>query len=774
MRVQNKNARIDIRNLQMARLKPVDRSVVSGNLFAWLNKRAKPLHEFKDSNELFKADIDLINDYKSERMRLFLFSINSEPLSSKDDFEVFLEKIGLYHSSKAGLSDAALGHEFIKLRFEAYKELSDSLKPQAPLNSDIEPPANSTEAHEELSEVNDMHRNIFESISQENTEMTQSEVPQALEDKPLDVSEPNNLELVHEASNQSFDNVERVLFPPLELLKKAIKDKQEKYNQLIAEHKVAYAELMDVYKLQAAAEKNIRSFDDEKTPYLFSKQKIPDDLKEKLAKAHEVSLDAERLRVQKAQAFFKIQYKLSSLIESKILKKRKITPDEKSRLKQFCSAESSELKKKYKSLDKIHDKFTALSKGLRKEIKDGVLEVSIVEEALNKIDNKDFDGLEKILPKEFEISDGNETYKVKTKKWLSAIKKAQSELNCVKTELLEISPEVQVVAERELYDEMQVKIRKNNNLINESECGKKTITPKFKEALEDDNLDFSRWQSLSGQRYYKLKVENLSFKVEEYEPQRIVLGLLLGEFQKINIQTNPLDNIRQVLNLFYAQVRKCGEEIPNQSISGIFHSPYTAITRATRNTGGVIFARKDNWILRTTLNSVMNLLENPDKSFKFRISCRVIASPEMLEELDKLTKEHDFLYKVPSSVDAWNREDPLTIYLSKELSFEKIVHIASKLEPYVYSGNDLAMLGEEIKAGDGYVFKGIKILETPSLFEVADVVSASYKIDKDLGKAVSEYFNVEEINGRVSYSSSPGKLEAVKMLINSLMTGKFF
>jgi hypothetical protein len=219
----------------------------------------------------------------------------------------------------------------------------------------------------------------------------------------------------------------------------------------------------------------------------------------------------------------------------------------------------------------------------------------------------------------------------------------------------------------------------------------------------------------------------------------------------------------------YADIRRLGRPIPNASLQGIEHNPFTTALVSQEEGDGVVALPRENgpWQYRLPEEILAEVLSGKSMG-QYRVSVRSVASPQAIEALDKLAKQYKFAYKVPVHEKHWQRTDPVTIYMKQPLTRMEQQAVASAMQPFIFEGDDEALMGEPILNSQKQPYAGVRTNKTPSLLEMANIVQEAYQIDPTLGKGVQAYFNIEAVWPEVLSQTSPGKVAAARQLLSIL------
>lgn len=217
-----------------------------------------------------------------------------------------------------------------------------------------------------------------------------------------------------------------------------------------------------------------------------------------------------------------------------------------------------------------------------------------------------------------------------------------------------------------------------------------------------------------------------------------------------NILTNPsAGGFNNILQQFYNGIRLASYDKSNVQI-GI--EDYTSEVNNT-----IQEVRDENgWHYRIPFGA------STGKS-QFRISLNVKGSKELIDILDKLSKDYGIYYKTPTSSMEWlDRHDPVTIYITNtnltEAQMQELKdRVVRETEPHIRSNNGFGLYGENIS-------EGVEFGEEATENNALELIKEAEGTDPILAEGVKQFLTSR--NGKIK--GSVGQQMAVRQLLDMI------
>lgn len=724
--------------------------VKAGRFFSWARSQITQ-EECLDFNKILTRVNEEFQKYLELRIQHHIQTKEPSPISPSDVDEIILE----YLNSKDYQNDLNQLNYTIEHFFGVLNNNQKSNLTSTP-SDNVE-----TNGNEQTLKANDLGREIVqpnptvETIAPEELEVTSKKGNTPVIHKQTEGTRASKRKSLpkHQAEPVTL------IFPPVIFLRKIQDDKAKR----ISDHENALHQLQKADEIIAQAEKVVRSFDSKKEPYVMRFEAIPEELLTELNQANDAICEANNLRTQAAQAYHRRRGVVLQDIADSVSIRDSVRPLEKGERQRGSYSTTSDraVMDKQAELDNAMLRRDMFTMQLMEIVEVSHIDHETTKTLLSKLYNRDFDNLEKILPVDLEDSDGKPVTKREIKARLKELRGVHEEIVRAEKDI-SVKPKtlVKLARDRALEASDKVAERKKQYKMDQGKVRKNV----FKQLLGEYGVAVSEYNYATS-RYYRTLIENTSVDSAKFTLQREALEDLVSELQK-DLETNKLDVLKSLLGVSYRDVRMIGQCNPTKSLTGKVHDPMLAIAKGRSSTGLINADTSDSesWYYRTPKSPKDIDFTSSDERF----SLRVIADPELIDVLDEMSIKFNFSYKIPTSRDYWDRVDPVTLYCKIDLNEEQTREIAEAIQPFVFEGSDVALLGSEILDSNGVPYKGIRKDKSVELWDIASLVERAYLIDGGLGDAVSKKFDVIDDCESISCHTSPGVVESVRRLLQCL------
>lgn len=356
----------------------------------------------------------------------------------------------------------------------------------------------------------------------------------------------------------------------------------------------------------------------------------------------------------------------------------------------------------------------------------------------------------------------NKVMDANTNEWLSEVatqyRNRKVELLAEKSEIVqqEGTPQEIEEVEKDLKNAEKGRVipKSNEQIIKELEQERDEKIDKLKEGLQEEapvatntTQPATNWLD----NIINIAKENYAKWVRgEYKREPSATSLQLFD----NVLTNPTPSgFNNILQQFYNGIRLASYDNSNVELDlEDYTSEVNSLIEEVR--------AKNGWHYRIPFGA------STGKS-QYRISLNVKGSKELIDVLDKLSKDYGIYYKTPASGTEWlDRHDPVTIYITDTNLTEAQIQelkdrVVTETRPYIRSNEGFGLYGENVS-------EGVEFGEEATESNASELIKEAEAIDTVLADGVKQFLTSRD--GKIK--GSVGQQMAVRQLLDTISTSQ--
>jgi hypothetical protein len=744
--------------------KEFPRDIQRGELNTWIKKRAQPISSFQTQEELFQADRKLFEEYTNLRNQYFFQATNRRPQPTHDRrkkfapeatrFFDYLSQASIYYTSKHFDLDQKKFNSYSDSRFDEFQKLSS--KKQENTTSTQTNETNNSPIQNQAAKQNPGALNALDQINQQTTVQETTitnngaQVTQNSQGQAKDTSVPIT------SNDDKKDKIQKIIFPPIMIVKQA------KLAKLKRDHSLNLKALREREKEIYQQEKQVRSFDSEKAPYIYSHQTLPKELQTRLDQAHEQLKSLEQQRTTAAQQYHKTATELTSMIINSCPSPNPVKLFD--HQKRDGTTNYQEFQTKLSALGEASANEESYLSSIESALSHDAREVTELEDIIKALEQREYSKLKKLCNKAVlkDLNGDDININLIIKKLI----KTADTVNELRAWLNNLDLDQTIIFAQKRFEELHPKDPYN-------------LSISLDEVIDLNNAGFELMKAKLRKAYTAKKdpelIEKYQARIEKFK-----------EMGKISAKEITMEIRRK-----YHNIRTGGVELPTKSVTGKLHNYDETITAAEKDFQDIHAYQTSNenqdgsvkkyWHYREV--NGMDILRSIGAVENYaRISARIIADPELIQKLDELAMKYSFTYKIPSTSQGWARADTLTIYLHTQINISSLSKKASNnrigvsgfreicdaVKDYASEGDDKKLLGQAVLDNNNKDYYGIRLEMNPTINEASDLIARAYFMDSELGKIIQKELSLEIGNTSCGFSTSPGHILATRMFLDEI------